>query len=379
MPAPLAGEQGSQPVRVALADEDDPGRADHPVHEVLLLGEGDHLVGVPATAQRAERRDGRTGPALHLRERRLLGPSREHDEAGQDAERQRSGDDHDDLEDPHVTRGQEPEQADAHGGAEQEREQRPEAEPPVGAAGDAVGLDDLLDPARLGRSRGGHSVAASAVGGQVVGRGPDGVLTRSCGVGSSGRRPGVHGLTVQPSGAVRRTHQRSRQHPGEADLLGLLRPARRTPRACTHRSTGWWRAEGRRYCVIVTSSQPASCRSRSACVDLRPGLAHAQDQVGLGHQPEVPRLGEHVQRPVVAERRPDPLEDPRHRLDVVGQHLAARRRRPRRAGPGRPLKSGIRFSTPVPGFSSWITRTVSAYSQAPPSGRSSRATPVIVA
>jgi hypothetical protein len=46
---------------------------------------------------------------------------------------------------------------------------------------------------------------------------------------------------------------------------------------------------------------------------------------------------------------------------------------------GRPLKSGIRFSTPVPGFSSWITRTVSAYNHAPPSERSSRATPVIVA
>jgi lipoic acid synthetase len=28
------------------------------------------------------------------------------------------------------------------------------------------------------------------------------------------------------------------------------------------------------------------------------------------------------------------------------------------------LKSGIRFSTPVPGLSSWIARTVSAYSQA---------------
>src|SRR3954447_4624398 len=46
---------------------------------------------------------------------------------------------------------------------------------------------------------------------------------------------------------------------------------------------------------------------------------------------------------------------------------------------GLPLKSGIRFSTPVSGLSAWIARTVSAYSQAPPSGRSSRATPVMVA
>jgi hypothetical protein len=35
--------------------------------------------------------------------------------------------------------------------------------------------------------------------------------------------------------------------------------------------------------------------------------------------------------------------------------------------------------TPVPGLSSWIARTVSAYSQAPPSGRSSRSTLVMVA
>ena len=39
----------------------------------------------------------------------------------------------------------------------------------------------------------------------------------------------------------------------------------------------------------------------------------------------------------------------------------------------------MRFSTPVPGLTAWICRTVSAYSQAPWSGRSSRATPVIVA
>ena len=29
----------------------------------------------------------------------------------------------------------------------------------------------------------------------------------------------------------------------------------------------------------------------------------------------------HVQRPFVAEAGPDPLEDPRHGLEVVGQHL----------------------------------------------------------
>ncbi len=50
-----------------------------------------------------------------------------------------------------------------------------------------------------------------------------------------------------------------------------------------------------------------------------------------------------------------------------------------RRSAGSPLKSVARISTPVFGFIAWICRTVSAWSQAPPSGRSSRATPVTVA
>ena len=51
---------------------------------------------------------------------------------------------------------------------------------------------------------------------------------------------------------------------------------------------------------------------------------------------------------------------------------------------GSALKSGISSSTLVrpsarSAVCAWIWRTVSAYSQAPPSSRSSRATPVIVA
>src|SRR5699024_10912570 len=46
---------------------------------------------------------------------------------------------------------------------------------------------------------------------------------------------------------------------------------------------------------------------------------------------------------------------------------------------GSALKSGMSSSTPVPWLTWWICRTVSAYSQAPPSSRSSRATPVTVA
>ena len=50
-----------------------------------------------------------------------------------------------------------------------------------------------------------------------------------------------------------------------------------------------------------------------------------------------------------------------------------------RSSTGSPEKSVARISTPVPGFSAWMRRTVSACSHAPSSGRSSRATPVTVA
>ena len=140
------------------------------------------------------------------------------------------------------------------------------------------------------------------------------------------------------------------------------RPARRRSRAprqlaacstnssgLTQRSTGWWRSDGRRYWVMVTMSQPASCRSRSACATSSRRLAHAEDQVGLGDQAVVAGRGEHREAAVVAERRADPLEDPRHGLDVVRQHLGPRLEDLARAASGSPLKSGISISTPVLG------------------------------
>jgi hypothetical protein len=53
--------------------------------------------------------------------------------------------------------------------------------------------------------------------------------------------------------------------------------------------------------------------------DLLWGLAHAEDQVRLGDQPI--GGGEHVEAALIAERRADPLENPRHRLHVVCEHL----------------------------------------------------------
>ena len=55
--------------------------------------------------------------------------------------------------------------------------------------------------------------------------------------------------------------------------------------------------------------------------DLGAFLAESQDQVRLGDQPRLPGGAQHVQRPRIPEARPDPPEDPRHGLDVVGQDL----------------------------------------------------------
>ena len=68
-------------------------------------------------------------------------------------------------------------------------------------------------------------------------------------------------------------------------------------------------------------SVPASCRSLEGLRDLGALLAHAEDEVRLRDEAGVAALGDHVERALVAERRADPLEDARHRLDVVGEHL----------------------------------------------------------
>ena len=112
--------------------------------------------------------------------------------------------------------------------------------------------------------------------------------------------------------------------------------------------------------------------------DLGALLAHPEDEVRLRDQPGVASLRDHVERAVVAEGRADALEDARHRLDVVREDLRLRAEDLAEVS-GLPEKSGTRISTPVPGLWRWISRMVSAYSQEPSSGRSSRATPVTVA
>ena len=53
-------------------------------------------------------------------------------------------------------------------------------------------------------------------------------------------------------------------------------------------------------------------------------LAHAEDEVRLRDEPGLARQRQDAERPVVAERRPDALEDAGHRLDVVREHLGTR-------------------------------------------------------
>ncbi len=52
-------------------------------------------------------------------------------------------------------------------------------------------------------------------------------------------------------------------------------------------------------------------------------LAHPEDEVRLGDALRAEAAGDaqHVERPVVAERRPDPRVQPAHRLQVVGEHV----------------------------------------------------------
>ena len=128
------------------------------------------------------------------------------------------------------------------------------------------------------------------------------------------------GLGVEPSRAVRRAHQRAGHHPGEPDPLAVVEWSTNSS-GLTQRSTGWWRSDGRRYWVIVIISQPASYRSLHRRGHLLGRLAHAEDQVPLGDEPGGAGLADHVEGALVAEPRPDAAEDPRHRLEVVREHL----------------------------------------------------------
>ena len=131
--AALAGHQLAQPVGVALADQHDARGADDPVHDVLLLGERDRRVGLPAAAQHPQRRGGRAGLALHLAVRRVLGAPAEHDHRGEQAEHEAADDRHDPLDQPAAGQHLEEHEAER-ADDEEDAPSSQQADPPVGLA-----------------------------------------------------------------------------------------------------------------------------------------------------------------------------------------------------------------------------------------------------
>ncbi len=128
---------------------------------------------------------------------------------------------------------------------------------------------------------------------------------------------------------------------------------------------------------MVTISQPAACRS----------LRRAGTSSGVSPIPRM--MLDFVTRPALRADSMTPRDRPyskagrtllnnRGTVSTLCANTSGSLRNTSRSWSGLPLKSGINTSTPVSGLSFLMARTVSAYNHAPPSGRSSRATPVTV-
>jgi hypothetical protein len=115
---------------------------------------------------------------------------------------------------------------------------------------------------------------------------------RSTRLDGRGRRAGRRGRRTAPAGPA--------HDAGEADLLGLL-AQRDELLGLTQRVTGWWRGDGRRYWVMVMSSQPASCRSCSAWLTSSRSSPMPRMRLLLVTRPAGAGLGDDVQRALVAE------------------------------------------------------------------------------
>ncbi len=146
----------------------------------------------------------------------------------------------------------------------------------------------------------------------------------------------------------------------------------------THRSTGWCRGVGRRYCVMVSSSHPASRRSRMAPVISCRSSPSPRIRLDFVTSP-----ASRAARSTSSERAYlNPGLMPRKMRGTVSMLCARTSGRAPKTSASRSasaLKSGMSSSTRQPGMAAWISRQTCAYSQAPPSARSSRATPVTVA
>ena len=133
---------------------------------------------------------------------------------------------------------------------------------------------------------------------------------------------GAHALSPQQTGAVRGTHEGTCHDAGEAQLLGL--------RCQLDELLGVDPAvdrvvQGRGTQVLREGQQVAARRMQVAHggADLFARLAHAQNQVRLGDHATVVGALDHRERAVVVEGGANLLEDARHRLEVVREHLRA--------------------------------------------------------
>ncbi|OUD81068.1 hypothetical protein BC477_18655 [Clavibacter michiganensis subsp. michiganensis] len=130
--------------------------------------------------------------------------------------------------------------------------------------------------------------------------------------------------------------------------------------------------------MTVMMSQPASCRSTSA--------SDTSSRVSPMPRMRLDFVMRSASRPcVITSSERSYRNAGRIRLKMRGTvstlcaKTSGREEKTSASRSGFPEKSVARISTPVPGLSAWIRRTVSACSHAPSSGRSSRATPVTVA
>ena len=167
-----------------------------------------------------------------------------------------------------------------------------------------------------------------------------------------------HGLRVQTTTAVRRTNQRTSHDAGKAHFLGSLGVLDKFFRLDPP-------LDGmvpRRGTQVLGDGEDVTARGVQVSHrlgDLFGCLTHAEDQVGLGDQAVFTGSCDDVEAALVPECGTDALEDAGDGLEVVCEHLG-REAKTSSSSSGLPLKSGTRFSTPVPGLSSWILRTVSA-------------------
>src|ERR1035437_3051188 len=135
-----------------------------------------------------------------------------------------------------------------------------------------------------------------------------------------GTVPALHGLGPEATCAVGRTHQRPTHDALVADLLSQVGP----PDELLRLDPAVDRMVTRRRPQVLGDRDQVGTGVVQVAQGLRDLVlffAHAQDQVGLGHQARIAAHRDDRQRALVLERRTDPLEQARNCLDVVREHL----------------------------------------------------------